>query len=222
MEKDITPRVKICGLTRPADARAAVDAGAGYLGVVMVPSSPRSVSLEEVRALRQGIDLPLVLVTADRDPAELIEHARILEAGGLQLHGDESPEDAERLRRGGDWELWKSVRIREAGDLSEAIDRFGGLVDAIHLDGWHPEQLGGTGVRFPWSDVAEIRDGLPEGTTLVAAGGLTPENVAEAVDLLRPDVVDVSSGVEVEGRPGIKDPAKVQAFVRAARGVGAT
>ncbi|MDX1566727.1 MAG: phosphoribosylanthranilate isomerase [Longimicrobiales bacterium] len=215
------PSVKICGLTRPVDVRSAVDAGAGYLGVVMVPSSPRNVSVDQVRTLRKGIDVPLVLVTADRDPDELAEQARVLEAGGLQLHGDESPENVERLREAGDWELWKSVRIREAGDLDEAIDRFGDLVDAIHLDGWHPEQLGGTGVRFPWNEVAEVRDRLPDGTALVAAGGLTPENVGQAVALLRPDVVDVSSGVEAEGRPGIKDPAKVRAFVRAARSVAA-
>ncbi|MFP3948822.1 MAG: phosphoribosylanthranilate isomerase [Longimicrobiales bacterium] len=216
------PRVKLCGLTRAGDARAAVEAGVGYLGVVMVPTSPRSVSAEAVRTLRDGIDVPLVLVTADRDPDRLAEHARSLKAGGLQLHGDESPEDVQRLREAGDWEIWKSVRVREARDLAEAVERFGGLVDAFHLDGWHPERLGGTGVRFPWRAVAEMRERLPEGTELVAAGGLTPENVGVVIDLLRPDVVDVSSGVEFEGRPGVKDPEKVRAFVRAARSVTAT
>lgn len=209
------PRVKICGLTRREDALAAADAGADYLGVVVVPSSPRAVSMEEARSLTEGIEVPLALVTADRDPDELAREARGVGADVLQLHGDERPDDVERLRDGGDWAVWKAVRIREAGDLEEALRRFGGLVDAIHLDGWHPRRLGGTGIRFPWNEVARIRQGVPEGMTLVAAGGLTPENVGEAVRLLRPDVVDVSSGVEA--RTGIKDPTKVMAFIRAAR-----
>lgn len=215
----MTPAVKICGLTRREDALAAADAGADYLGVVVVPSSPRAVSLDEARLLRKGIDVPLALVTADLDPGELARMAREVDADVLQLHGDESPDEVERLREAGDWVLWKAVRIREAGDVEEALRRFDGLVDAVHLDGWHPRHLGGTGIRFPWNEVARIRDRIPGETTLVAAGGLTPENVAEAVQLLRPDVVDVSSGVEA--RTGIKDPTKVMAFIRAARSAGA-
>lgn len=209
------PAVKICGLTRREDALAAADAGADLLGVVVVPSSPRAVSVEAARAIGEGIDVPLALVTADRDPHELAREAREVGAEVLQLHGKESSGDVERLRDAGDWALWKAVRIREAGDLEEALRRFGGLVDAIHLDGWHPRRLGGTGIRFPWNEVARVRDRIPDGMTLVAAGGLTPENVGEAVQLLRPDVVDVSSGVEA--RPGIKDPTKLMAFIRAAR-----
>lgn len=213
----MTPSVKICGLTRRDDAILAVEAGAAYLGVVMVPDSPRAVSVADVRRIREGIDVPLVLVTADRDPEEVARDARALDAWGLQLHGDESPEDVARLRDAGAWKVWKAIRVRAAADLTEAIARFGELVDALHLDGWHPGRLGGTGVRFPWDEVARVRDRLPEGTSLVAAGGLNAENVARVVELLRPDVVDVSSGVEV--RPGIKDPEKVRAFVRSATGV---
>lgn len=210
----MNPAVKICGLTRRQDALAAADAGADYLGVVLVSESPRSVSVEEVRAIREGIDVPLALVTADRDPDALIEAARTTDARILQLHGNEPPGDVERLREAGDWVIWKSVRLREIGDMGRALERFDGLVDAIHLDGWHPRRLGGTGIRFPWREVAAVRDRIPAGLGLVAAGGLTPENVAEAVRLLRPDVVDVSSGVEA--RPGIKDPTKIRAFLHAA------
>lgn len=209
------PLIKICGLTRPGDARSAAEAGADYLGVVTVPASPRAVEPDRARAIRGDLEPPLVLVSADRDPAELASDARTAGADVLQLHGSETPDDLRRLRDAGGWTLWKAVRIRAPDDLPEAVERFGGLVDALLLDAWHPERLGGTGETFDWEAVRALRGSVPAGLRLVAAGGLRPENVADAVRALRPDVVDVSSGVEAS--PGVKDAERVRAFVHAAR-----
>lgn len=212
---DDEPGIKICGLTRPEDARVAAEAGAAYLGVVVVPDTPRAVRPADARRIRGDLEAKLALVSADAPTARLARDAREAGAEVLQLHGSESPDDVRSLREAGEWTIWKSVRVRGADDVEEAIDAFADLVDALHLDGWHPERLGGTGRRFPWAAAGGLRDRLPGTTRLVAAGGLTPENVGEAVRSLRPDVVDVSSGVEVE--PGVKDPERVRAFVRAVR-----
>ncbi len=214
------PRVKICGLTRPADARAAADAGAAYLGVVVVPDTPRAVSPSNAREIRADLAIPLVLVSADRAPEALARDAERAGADVLQLHGRESPAHVRSLRELGAWTIWKSVRVREPEDVDEALRRYGSTVDGLHLDGWHPRHLGGTGRRFPWAAVREILDRVPDGLQLIAAGGLTPGNVAEAVETLRPDVVDVSSGVEAV--PGKKDDSRVRAFIRAAQVRGET
>jgi len=215
-----TPRVKICGLTRREDAVAAAEAGADYLGVVLVPSSPRAVEPDRVGGLVEGLAPLPVLVSADADPEELVEVARLSGAGVLQLHGDETPDDLRALRAGtlraeGTWHLWKAVRVRERDDVERALERFGELADALLLDGWTPDALGGTGVSFSWGDVGALRDAFPAELELVVAGGLTPGNVGRAVELLAPEVVDVSSGVEA--CPGIKDAEAVRAFVEAAR-----
>lgn len=213
------PRIKICGLTRHADARAAAEAGADFLGVVVVASSPRAVEAARAREIRGGLDVPLVLVSADRGAEALAADARHAGADVLQLHGAETPDDLRRLREAGDWILWKAVRVRSGGDLAEALARYAGSADGLLLDAWHPEKLGGTGRTFDWDEVRTSRARIPAGTTLVAAGGLTPDNVGEAIRALRPDVVDVSSGVE--SSPAVKDPERIRAFVRAAREAGA-
>jgi phosphoribosylanthranilate isomerase len=121
---------------------------------------------------------------------------------------------AAALREAG-WTVWKAVRPRDGAEFEAAARAWSGAVDALLLDGWSPDAPGGTGARFPWTEVAALRGALSAGTGLVAAGGLLPGNVARAVRLLRPDVVDVSSGVE--SSPGIKDPGAVRDFVAAAR-----
>lgn len=211
-------RVKICGLTRLQDARAAAEAGADYLGVVVVPETPRTVTPADARRIRGDTGVTLALVSADRPPERLARDAETAGAGVLQLHGTESPDDVRRLRDAGEWTIWKSVRVREPADVEEALLRFGELVDGLHLDAWHPRRIGGTGVRFPWEAVRELRHRVPDGTDVVAAGGLDPDNVAEAIAVLRPEVVDVSSGVE--RAPGVKDGSRIRAFVRAVRAAG--
>lgn len=208
-------KVKICGLTRRVDALYAAEAGADYLGVVLVPNTPRARTPEEARALLDGIPVPAVIVVADLPLAGLKEAAEGVGASVVQLHGDESPELAAEIRNAGPWEVWKALQVRERADVLNGFDRFGGVVDGLLLDAWHPTRTGGTGTPFPWEDVAGALEAAPPGLLLVVAGGLRPDNVNEAVIKLRPQVVDVSSGVEE--RAGIKDRIKVEAFIRTVR-----
>lgn len=211
----ISLKVKICGLTRDEDARAAAAAGADYVGTVLVPGTPRAVRPERAAELREACGLPLVLVVADEDPSALARAAEVAGASVLQLHGQETPQQVRDLRGAGDWEIWKVVRMGGEGNLVDAVEAFGDLVDGIVLDTWHPDLLGGSGVTFDWGTAESVRRALPPRVSLIAAGGLRPENLEEAVGALSPDVVDVSSGVEAS--PGIKDPSKIRAFVREAR-----
>ncbi len=208
-------RVKICGLTRAADARVAARAGADVVGAVLVESSPRAVSPEQADQIGQAAGLPLALVVADLPVARLVEAARRAGASVLQLHGHEPPELLQALAEEGGWELWKAVRVRSVEEIEAAVGRYHGVAHALLLDGWHPDQLGGTGTRFPWEALEAVRSRIPVELQVGVAGGLAPENVAVAVQRLRPDIVDVSSGVESE--PGVKAPELVADFVRRAR-----
>lgn len=210
--------VKICGLTQVEDARMAARAGATYLGAVLSVGFRRSVEPGVAARYTDETGRPLVAVLVDETPSRAAQLARATGAGVLQLHGNEPPRVLKSLRGLGEWQIWKALRVRSADEVLEALERYGPLADALLLDGWHPEHRGGSGARFPWDVVAPIRDRFPQGLALVAAGGLGPENVAEVVARLRPDVVDVSSGVEI--RPGIKDPGRVRAFIRNARQAG--
>lgn len=211
------PAVKICGVCRPEDARTAVEAGADYVGVVLAPGGGRSQSLERARELFDAVGdaARRVGVFVDTDAAEIQVAARRLGLDVLQLHGGEPPELVESLRRAGPWRVWKAIRPRSGAEFAAAVERYAGHVDGIVVDGWSSRAPGGTGERFPWREVAEHRGTVPAGVLLVVAGGLDPENVARAVALLRPDVVDVSSGVEAA--VGAKDTARVAAFAAAAR-----
>lgn len=214
-----SPRVKICGLTRLQDAHAAAHAGADFLGTILSPGFGRSVEPELARRIVEETGLPVVGVTVDAPVDEMVELA---ERGGvaiLQLHGDESPEVVAELRRSGDWAIWKALRVRTTDEVVSALDRWAGRTDGLLLDGWHPEHAGGSGVRFPWDLVEPVRDRFPAALTFIAAGGLRPVNVGDAVRRLRPDVVDVSSGVEIS--TGVKDAGRVHAFIRNARAAGA-
>lgn len=205
-------KVKVCGLTRHEDAVHAAEAGADYLGIIQVPSSPRFRSQAQARKILEGLEVPSVLVVANEHPSETISAARLVGASVVQLHGSETPESAGAIRAAGPWEVWKALRVRETGQIHEDVLRFEGEVDGLLLDAWHPEKMGGTGMAFPWDAVAGIRSAFPGGLKLVAAGGLNPGNVEEAVGMLRPDIVDVSSGVEVG--PGLKDRRLVEAFIQ--------
>lgn len=208
-------QIKICGVTRPEDARLAEAAGADRIGAVLVADTPRVIDERRARELADAIDIPLVLVVADLSPDATARAADRAGAAVLQLHGDEPEAHVRALAALGHWEIWKSARVRDGADLLALAARWEGIADGLLLDGWHPSRIGGTGVPFPWDTLEELRARWPAGLKLGAAGGLRPENVAEAVDRLRPDLVDVSSGVETS--PGIKDPALVRAFVEAAR-----
>ncbi len=200
-------RVKICGLTRLEDALLATELGADALGFVFYPQSPRYVPPEKVR--RIIAKLPPYVTTVGVFVNETRENiAKIVEATGLdliQLHGDEPPEFcAYFLPR-----VVKAFRIRNAQDL-ERIDHYQGLVRAVLLDTFVPETPGGTGRIFDWRLALQAKEkGLP----VILAGGLRPENVAEAVAKVAPDGLDLSSGVE--SSPGRKDPQKLKALFAA-------
>jgi phosphoribosylanthranilate isomerase len=208
------PAVKVCGLTRREDAETAVEAGAAYLGAILAPGYRRSVTADAAGVMFRSLLATPVGVFVDADGDALLAAAESAGIRVVQLHGGESPELADRVRSAG-YQAWKAVRVRGPDDVSAALARYAGAVDALLLDGYDPSAAGGTGTAFDWAAVAARLGALPDGLMLVAAGGLRPDNVARAARLLRPHAVDVSSGVE--GSPGIKDPAAVRAFVRAVR-----
>jgi phosphoribosylanthranilate isomerase len=207
--------VKICGLRRREDAEAAVALGAGFLGIVLVPETPRAILPREAEAVTGGLGVPVVAVVADEPLPRVAAWARTAGAGVVQLHGEESPAYARALTEEGPWKVWKALRVRGAEEVLRALHLYGQVVDGLLLDGWHPRLRGGSGVAFPWEVVGEVREAFPPGLAVIAAGGLTPENVGEVVGALDPDVVDVSSGVEE--RAGVKSREKMEAFVRSAR-----
>jgi indole-3-glycerol phosphate synthase/phosphoribosylanthranilate isomerase len=204
--------VKICGITSKDDAAMAVAAGADALGFVFWPKSPRAVDAATARDIAATLP-PFILrvgVFVDTPPAEMRRIADEVGLDMVQLHGHESvAEVAQAPRR-----AVKAVRVGPGFQPEEAL-RYGGTAAALLLDTRVDGEgsPGGTGRTFDWSLVRPVREGTP---FLILAGGLHPDNVAEAIAAVRPDAVDVSSGVE--SAPGRKDPAKVRAFVDAVRG----
>lgn len=207
-------RVKICGVTTLDDARAVLDAGADALGLNFVPASPRCL---KDRALARSIaDLARTRgalaagVFANDAAAEILRTADAAGLDILQLHGDEPVALADELRARSAAQLWKAARVATREDL-ERVASEAWPCDVLLLDARVPGHLGGTGKAFDWS----ILNGFTRSRPLALAGGLTPENVAEAMRRVRPDWVDTASGVE--SAPGRKDTAKTRIFVESAR-----
>jgi phosphoribosylanthranilate isomerase len=203
--------VKICGLRSPADATACVDLGATSIGLNFVPSSPRVVDIPTALAISRAAHAanPKTVVVGVVADLSLEEMRALLLAAGLdclQLHGNEPPAALLPLLP----HAYKAVRIASAADVTHAR-AFPG--DHILVDAKIEGILGGTGATFDWSLV----ESLARDRHLTLAGGLTPTNVAAAIEALHPYCVDVASGVEPEGRPGVKDLSKVRDFIAAAR-----
>jgi phosphoribosylanthranilate isomerase len=219
----MTARVKICGLCTNQDALAAAAAGAGYVGVILSPGYRRSRTVADAVRILDGVRAARVGVFVDAPVADVIAAARRLGLSAIQLHGSESHAFVDRVRRGlvatdSAAELWKVVRVRDPHAVSSAIGAWADGVAAIVLDGWSPDAPGGAATSFAWRDVA--LDARPRTTKLIVAGGLTAENVADAIALLHPDVVDVSSGVE--DASGRKSAARMESFIAAAHDAFAT
>ena len=197
-------RVKICGITRPEDARAAAEAGADAIGLVFYPGSARAVSIPQARSICYMLPPFVTVVGLMVNPeADVVRnYLDALPLDLLQFHGDESPGFCNSF--GHPW--IKAVRVRGADMVAEAETAYHGA-SGILADAYDPEQYGGTGRTFNW-------DWLPERPTkpLILAGGLNAGNVAEAVRHVRPWAVDVSGGVE--DAPGIKNTALIQNFIR--------
>ncbi len=204
-------RVKICGITNGTDAQDAVNADADAIGFVFVPGTPRVMTVDQVRPIiaRLPVSVRKVGLFVNASAQEIFDTLDRTGLDTVQLHGDESREFAAQFF--GRVQVWKAFRIRDAAALDRVAPYFE-VCDAVLLDADVPGAQGGTGVQFDWSLADRIR-ALPK--PIIIAGGLRPENVAEAVRLFEPWGVDVSSGVE--STPGKKETAKVQQFVRIAK-----
>jgi phosphoribosylanthranilate isomerase len=205
--------VKICGLTRPADAEAAVAAGARYVGLVFFPKSPRNVTPELAREIALGVPpgVAKVALTVNATDAELDGILAQVPADMLQLHGSESPERVAEVRAAFGLPVMKAVGVAEPGDLAR-LDAYAAVADQILVDAKPAPGAvlpGGNGLAFDW----RLLEGRRWPGPWMLAGGLNPENVAEAIARTGARQVDVSSGVEAA--PGRKDPARIRAFLAA-------
>ena len=214
--------VKICGNTSVGDALAAEEAGADFLGVVVdVPASPRSVGAARAAEIRAAVHASVAVVLVNRPAAEIVRLAEAVQPSAVQLHGDETPEDVAALRAMLPCEIWKAIHIGPAGQPMSpqalrsyedvGVARF--VVDSIVRAGGRTI-YGGTGKTADWP--AARRVAAEARVPCLLAGGITPENVADAIRVVAPAGVDVATGVEL--RPGVKDPEKMRRLVAAARG----
>jgi phosphoribosylanthranilate isomerase len=210
-----SPRFKICGLTTLDDARLAVEAGAWALGLILWPGSPRRCDLDEAgriaSSLRRRAEVCGVFVNAHLD--ELVGVADGIGLTMVQLHGEEGPAYCAEVARRTGAKVMKATSVRTGADL-RALERF--HTDFHLLDAHRAGMRGGTGETFDWELVGARRSSVP----FVLSGGLTPENVGEAIAATGPFAVDTASGTEAS--PGRKDPAKVEAFAAAVRSASAT
>jgi phosphoribosylanthranilate isomerase len=199
------PHVKLCGITRPEDAELAASVDAWAIGFILWPQSKRkadpAVAAGIARTMRRRLELVGVFVNPTLD--EVVHATEAIGLTYVQLHGDEGPAFCAAVAQRTGARVIKALGIKSGADMRE-IERF-------HTD-FHMLDTGrGTGKTWDWGLAAQRHSQVP----VILAGGLTPENVGEAIAAVRPWGVDVASGVEAE--PGIKDPAKVEAFVAAAR-----
>ena len=206
--------VKICGLVRPEDARFADSIGADYLGVVFAPS-PRRRTEEQARRIWEGTVARRVGVFVDAAEEHVLRRARDLELAVVQLHGSEDSDYCKKIREAGSWEVWKAARVIDGDTLKQALEAYADVAGGILLEGWSDRGHGGVGASFEWALAASMRDSWPSDLQLILAGGLNADNVADAIDKVQPDIVDVSSGVEAS--LGIKDHQAVRAFVSTAQ-----
>ncbi len=209
------PAVKICGLCRRQDVLVADALGVEYLGVVVTGGFSRSVTPSDAERILEGVEATRVAVLVDESVDAVAAAAATVDAGVIQLHGAEPPDAVLELRSRGSWRIWKAVKARAPDDLLRTLDHFGGVIDGLLLEGWKEGVMGGGGARLDLEVFATLRAAVPADIDLILAGGLTPESVAGAVARISPDVVDVSSGVEVRVRE--KDPQRVRDFVRQSR-----
>ena len=213
-------RVKICGLNTAEAMAAALDAGADDVGLVLFPPSPRNVSMESAKELarqargRAGI----VALTVDADDGLLEAIVEGVKPDVLQLHGNESAERVADIRRRFGIPVMKAIKVATAEDAAQALD-FAEVADLILFDARPPkgaDRPGGHGAVFDWRALNDVKDRV----RYMLSGGLTSENVAEAIQATGATAVDVSSGVE--RAPGVKDDDRIRAFIAAVRAADAS
>ena len=209
-------QVKICGLTRPQDVEAAIAYGADYLGFIVEAKSARKLSAAQAAKLslpaKGAAKAVAVTVNADDDVIKAI--AELMQPDYIQLHGDESPERAAKVTKRFGLKTIKAIGVSTPTDMMKA-ETYTGAVDFMLYDAKPPKGVtvrGGHGLSFDWT----ILQNSPLPKLWALAGGLTPENAAEAIRRTNAPILDVSSGVEASA--GIKDAQKIEAFMKAAKG----
>ena len=212
--------VKLCGLTRAVDTAAAVAVGADYVGVIFAGGPRQLTSAQALEVLVPARGVARTVGVFGATPAEDIGRvAADLRLDIVQLHGDAKAADVAELRRWFAGPVWVALRVQESTMPADAMQVFD-CADAVVLDAHQAGALGGTGVALDWPRLARTLPPVPERrAAFVLAGGLGPGNVADAVRILAPDIVDVSSGIE--RAPGMKDHEKMRAFTDAVRGAAA-
>ena len=205
-------QIKICGLKTEAEIDAAAKGGATHIGLNNYAPSPRYIDLEEAAALRMRTpsSLKTVLLLVNAEPGYTAKALEVVKPDIVQFHGTETAEWLRLLKGVTTIQIWKALGVKDAETLKKS-DRFEGAADMLLFDAPAQALPGGTGMRFDWSLLTEHKHKLPWGL----AGGLTPDNVAEAIRQTRTALVDTSSGVE--SAPGIKDVDKIAAFCKAVR-----
>jgi phosphoribosylanthranilate isomerase len=202
----LLPKIKICGITNLADAELAVKLGANYLGLNFFEDSPRGLSPNTAANLSLELKsefprVKLVGVFVDENPEKIRLISEICELDVLQFHGNETPKFCAQFQL----PIWKAFRVKNENSF-EDLQPFLSL-EGIVLDAFKKGQFGGTGQTFDWELIHKIRDEIP---FFVLAGGINPQNVKKATRQLKPDVIDVCSGVEIDGDPCKKDPVKLK------------
>ena len=212
--------IKFCGMTRAADAEYASSLGAAYVGVIFA-ESPRRVDPAAAALVLAGVreDVGSVGVFGHAPVETIATVASDVGLDVVQLHGDPSPDVVECMRRSFSGAVWAAIRIDRSALPNNATALLA-VADAVVLDARVAGQLGGTGHSFDWDTIARALERRRDHARIVLAGGLSPENVARAVRIIAPDIVDVSSGVE--SAPGIKDHARMRDFRDAVRRRGDT
>ncbi len=208
------PKIKFCGITRAHDAELAASAGAWAVGLIFWPGSRRLCAVDAAAEIAAAVKRRLELVGVFVNPTLDEVAARADEIGltMIQLHGDEGPSFCAEVARRTGCKVIKAARVRSRADI-QALTPF--HTDYHLLDSYVPGLRGGTGETFSWELARAHRAHVP----MILSGGLTPDNVGEAIAALRPFAVDVASGVELE--PGVKDPGRLEAFAEAVRSAGA-
>ena len=198
-------RIKICGIKQPEQGKAIAIAGATALGFICVPNTPRYVTKQQIRAVVEQLpkQIDQIGVFANSSVEEICQIVEFAGLTGVQLHGDESPEFCHQLRSMlPGIEIIKALRIKNSQAL-EQVEIYFSSVDTLLLDAYNPQMLGGTGATLDWKTLQQFQPGCP----WLLAGGLTPDNVLDALKQVNPNGIDLSSGVE--RAPGDKDLDKV-------------
>ena len=208
----MTTQIKICGLSTEAAIDTAINAGATHMGLVHFEKSPRHVSLERAAELRKhaGTRLRVALLLVNAEPKLTGQAIGDVKPDIVQFHGSETPDWLNLVKDNVGIEIWKALGVKDKPTLAKS-ERYVGIVDRLLFDAPAKALPGGTGTSFDWSLLAEHQHKVDWGL----AGGLDPENVAEAIRLTSAPLVDVSSGVE--SAPGVKDVDRIATFCQAVR-----